>query len=205
MASKLKMKKIAIFSAIITLASFGYKLVLAILTSSNVLVVAATSTLLVFFCKLLFIKNVTMTREKKKKAYLFMAILIFLYSLIFLLFTVLKAFGIDASNQKSYEGIIGSLLIGFMIIMFVLSIINLKGALEKTDIMVIGLKEMVFVSALADLVIIEEYIYRSFFIEKGIEPLDLLTRYFPLAMVGLMLVVSIIMFVRFARYKVDQK
>ena len=205
MASKLKMKKIAIFSAIITLASFGYKLVLAILTSSNVLVVAATSTLLVFFCKLLFIKNVTMTREKKKKAYLFMAILIFLYSLIFLLFTVLKAFGIDASNQKSYEGIIGSLLIGFMIIMFILSIINLKGALEKTDIMVIGLKEMVFVSALADLVIIEEYIYRSFFIEKGIEPLDLLTRYFPLAMAGLMLVVSIIMFIRFARYKVDQK
>ena len=126
-------------------------------------------------------------------------------SLIFILFTVLKAFGIDASNQKSYEGIIGSLLIGFMIIMFILSIINLKGALEKTDIMVIGLKEMVFVSALADLVIIEEYIYRSFFIEKGIEPLDLLTRYFPLAMAGLMLVVSIIMFVRFARYKVDQK
>ena len=205
MASKLKMKKIAIFSAIITLASFGYKLVLAILTSSNVLVVAATSTLLVFFCKLLFIKNVTMTREKKKKAYLFMAILIFLYSLIFLLFTVLKAFGIDASNQKSYEGIIGSLLIGFMIIMFVLSIINLKGALEKTDIMVIGLKEMVFVSALADLVIIEEYIYRSFFIEQGIEPLDLLTKYFPLGMGVLMLLVSIFMFVRFARYKVDTK
>ena len=205
MASKLKMKKSTTFSAIITLASFAYKLVLSILTASNVLVVAATSTLLVFFCKLLFIKNVTMTREKKKKAYLFMAILIFLYSLIFLLFTVLKAFGIDASNQKSYEGIIGSLLIGFMIIMFILSIINLKGALEKTDIMVIGLKEMVFVSALADLVIIEEYIYRSFFIEKGIEPLDLLTRYFPLAMAGLMLVVSIIMFIRFARYKVDQK
>ena len=205
MASKLKMKKSTTFSAIITLASFAYKLVLSILTASNVLVVAATSTLLVFFCKLLFIKNVTMTREKKKKAYLFMAILILLYSLIFLLFTVLKAFGIDASNQKSYEGIIGSLLIGFMIIMFILSIINLKGALEKTDIMVIGLKEMVFVSALADLVIIEEYIYRSFFIEKGIEPLDLLTRYFPLAMAGLMLVVSIIMFIRFARYKVDQK
>ena len=205
MASKLKMKKIAIFSAIITLASFGYKLVLAILTSSNVLVVAATSTLLVFFCKLLFIKNVTMTREKKKKAYLFMAILIFLYSLIFLLFTVLKAFGIDASNQKSYEGIIGSLLIGFMIIMFILSIINLKGALEKTDIMVIGLKEMVFVSALADLVIIEEYIYRSFFIEQGIEALDLLTKYFPLGMGVLMLLVSLFMFIRFVRYKTDTK
>ena len=205
MASKLKMKKIAIFSAIITLLSFGYKLVLAILTTSNVLVVAATSTLLLFFCKLLFIKNVTMTREKKKKAYLFMAILILLYSLIFICFTVLKAFGIDASNQKSYEGIIGSLLIGFMIVMFILSIINLRGALEKTDIMVIGLKEMVFVTALADLVIIEDYIYRSFFIDQGIEALDLTTKYFPLGMGVLMLVVAMIMFIRFAKYKVDNK
>ena len=148
MGSKLKMKRSTIFSSIITLISFGYKLVLAILTASNVLVVAATSTFLVFFCKVLFIKNVTMTREKKKKAYLFMAILILLYSLIFLAFTVLKVFGIDASNQKSYEGIVGTLLIAFMIIMFILSVINLKGALEKTDIMVIGLKEMVFVSAI---------------------------------------------------------
>lgn len=205
MASKTKMKKIAIFSAIVTLISFGYKLVLAILTSSNVLVVAATSTLLVFLCKILFIRNVTMSREKKKKAYLFMAILILLYTLIFLLFTVLKAFGIDASNQKTYEGVIGSLLIGFMIVMFILSIINLKGALEKTDIMVIGLKEMVFVSALADLVIIEEFIYRSFFIDKGIEVLDTLTKFFPLGMGVLMLVVSILMFVRFAKYQVDKK
>lgn len=204
MASKTKMKKIAIFSAIVTLISFGYKLVLAILTSSNVLVVAATSTLLVFLCKILFIRNVTMSREKKKKAYLFMAILILLYTIIFLLFTVLKAFGIDASNQKTYEGVIGSLLIGFMIVMFILSIINLKGALEKTDIMVIGLKEMVFVSALADLVIIEEFIYRSFFIDKGIEVLDTLTKFFPLGMGVLMLVVSIVMFTRFAKYQVDK-
>ena len=205
MAGKLKMKKIAIFSAIVTLLSFGYKLVLAILTTSNVLIVAATSTLLLFFCKLLFIKNVTMTRDKKKKAYLFMAILILLYSIIFLLFTVLKAFGIDTSNQKSYEGIVGSLLIGFMIVMFILSIIKLKGALEKTDIMVIGLKEMVFVTALADLVIIEEYLYRTFFIDKGIEPLDIGTQYFPLAMGVLMLIVATFMFIRFARYQVEKK
>lgn len=204
MSSKAKMKKITMFSAIITLFSFAYKLVLSILTTSNVLIVAATSTLLVFICKVLFVKNVTMTRDKKKKAYLFMAVSIFLYTLIFLLFTVLKAFGIDASNQKSYEGIIGSLLIGFMIIMFILSIINLKGALEKTDIMVLGLKEMVFVSALADLVIIEEYVYRSFFIDKGIQALDLLTKYFPLGTGVIMLIVSILMFVRFARYKIEK-
>ena len=204
MGSKLKMKRSTIFSSIITLISFGYKLVLAILTASNVLVVAATSTFLVFFCKVLFIRNITMTREKKKKAYLFMAILILLYSAIFILFTVLKAFGIDASNQKSYEGLIGTLLIVFMVIMFILSVINLKGALEKTDIMVIGLKEMVFVSALADLVIIEEYIYRIF-IDKNIEILEQITRYFPLGMGVLMLIVTVIMFIRFARYKVDNK
>ena len=198
------MKRSTIFSSIITLISFGYKLVLAILTASNVLVVAATSTFLVFFCKVLFIKNVTMTREKKKKAYLFMAILILLYSLIFLAFTVLKVFGIDASNQKSYEGIVGTLLIAFMIIMFILSVINLKGALEKTDIMVIGLKEMVFVSALADLVIIEEYIYRMF-IDKNIEVFEQVTRYFPLGMGVLMLIVTLVMFIRFAKYKVDNK
>ena len=204
MGSKTKMKRITIFSSIITLVSFGYKLVLAILTASNVLVVAATSTLMVFLCKVLFIRNITMTRDKKKKAYLFMAILVLVYSLIFLLFTVLKAFGIDASNQKSYEGIIGTLLIAFMIIMFILSVINLKGALEKTDIMVIGLKEMVFVSALADLVIIEEYLYRMF-IDKNIEILVTVNRYFPLSMAIIMLVVSILMFVRFAKYKASNK
>ena len=204
MGSKLKMKRSTIFSSIITLISFGYKLVLAILTASNVLVVAATSTFLVFMCKVLFIRNITMSRERKKKAYLFMTILILLFSLIFLLFTVLKAFGIDASNQKSYEGLVGALLIAFMVVMFILSVINLKGALEKTDIMVIGLKEMVFVSALADLVIIEEYVYRMF-IDKNIEIFQTITRYFPLAMAGLMLVVTVIMFIRFARYKVDNK
>ena len=204
MGSKTKMKRITIFSSIITLVSFGYKLVLAILTASNVLVVAATSTLMVFLCKVLFIRNITMTRDKKKKAYLFMAILVLVYSLIFLLFTVLKAFGIDASNQKSYEGIIGTLLISFMIIMFILSVINLKGALEKTDIMVLGLKEMVFVSALADLVIIEEYLYRMF-IDKNIEILVTVNRYFPLGMAIIMLVVSILMFVRFAKYKTSNK
>ena len=204
MGSRLKMKRSTFFSSIITLISFGYKLVLAILTASNVLVVAATSTFLVFMCKVLFIRNITMTRDKKKKAYLFMAILILIYSAIFILFTVLKAFGIDASNQKSYEGIIGTLLIAFMIIMFILSIINLKGALEKTDIMVIGLKEMVFVSALADLVIIEEYLYRMF-IDDNIEILVTINRYFPLAMGVLMVIVALFMFIRFARYKVDNK
>ncbi len=205
MGEKLKMKRSTFFSAIISLLSFVYKLVLGIINASNVLIVAATSTLLVFICKLLFVKNVTMTRDKKKKAYLFMAILIFLYALIFIAFVVLKVFGIDASNQKTYEGVIGLLFIAFILIMFILSIINLKGALEKTDIMVIGLKEMTFVSALADAVIIEEFVYRTVSQYKEIPALETVTKYFPLGMGVLMVIVSIVMFIRFARYKAEKK
>lgn len=202
--SKKKMKKVTFLTAIISLASFIYKLVLGFLTLSNVLIVAATSTFLVFLCKVLFIKNVTMTREKKKKAYLFMTILMFLYALIFIAFVVLKVFGVDASNQKTYEGITGILFISFILIMFILSIINLKGALEKTDIMVIGLKEMTFVSALADAVIIEEFVYRTVSEYQYIEVLEQITKYFPLGIGILMVLVSIFMFIRFARYKSEQ-
>ena len=85
--------------------------------------------------------------------------------------------------------------------MFILSIINLKGALEKTDIMVIGLKEMTFVSALADAVIIEEFIYRTVSEYKDIPALETVTKYFPLGMGVLMILVSIFMFVRLAKYK----
>ena len=95
--------------------------------------------------------------------------------------------------------------LSFILLMFVLSIINLKGALEKTDIMVIGLKEMTFVSALADAVIIEEFIYRTVSEYQTIEALETVTRYFPLAMGVLMIIVNIFMFIRFARYKADSK
>ena len=53
------------------------------------------------------------------------------------------------------------LALAFILIMFILSVLKLKGALAKNDIMVIGLKEMVFVSALTDLVIIEEFALRN--------------------------------------------
>ena len=205
MGQKLKMKRSTFFSAIISLLSFAYKLVLGIINTSNVLIVAATSTLLVFICKLLFIKNVTMTRDKKKKAYLFMSILILLYALIFIAFVVLKVFGIDASNQKTYEGVIGILFISFILIMFILSIIKLRGALAKTDLMVIGLKEMTFVSALADAVIIEEFVYRTVSEYREVPVLEEVTKYFPLAMGVLMILVSIFMFIRFARYQAEKK
>ena len=204
MGEKKKLKRMTFLTSLITLVSFLYKAGLGFLTRSLVLLIASISTLMVFICKVVFVKNVLQTREKKKKAYLKMAIAILVYAFIFIAFVVLKVNGIDISNDKTYSGIIGSLLILFMLIMFILSIRNLKGALEKSDIMVIGLKEMVFVSALADLVIIEEYISRIILEYKTIDILLFINNYFSLAIGILMVIVGIIMIIRFGRYKVNK-
>ena len=160
MADKKKLQRNTFIFSFITLASFIYKATLGFLTMSNVLIIASISTLMVFICKVLFVKNVFKTRDAKKKAYFKMFLAAFVYSLIFILFVVLKINGIDASNNKTYEGWIGSLLIGFMVLSIILSTLGLKGALEKTDLMVIGLKEMIFISVLADVVIIEGFVSR---------------------------------------------
>ena len=202
MSEKKKLRRITFFTSIITLISFLYKAGLGLLTRSLVLIIASISTLMVFICKITFIKNVLVTREKKKKAYLTMAISIFVYALIFIAFVVLKVNGIDISNDKTYKGLLGSLLILFMLIMFILSCKKLRGALEKNDLMVIGLKEMTFVSALADLVIIEEFVSRIILEYKQIEMLVFINSYFSLAIGILMVIVGIIMSIRFYKYKV---
>ena len=198
---KKKLKRMTFLTSLITLVSFLYKAGLGIWTTSLVLIIASISTLMVFICKIVFVKNVLATREKKKKAYLIMTLSILVYALIFIAFVVLKVNGIDISNDKTYEGWLGSLLILFMLIMFILSCKNLHGALEKTDIMVIGLKEMTFVSALADLVIIEEFISRIILEYKEIEILVFINSYFSLAVGILMVVVGIIMLIRFFKYE----
>lgn len=202
MSEKKKLRRITFFTSIITLISFLYKTGLGLLTRSLVLIIASISTLMVFICKVTFIKNVLATREKKKKAYLTMTIAILVYALVFIAFVVLKVNGIDISNDKTYKGILGSLLILFMLIMFILSCKKLRGALEKNDLMVIGLKEMTFVSALADLVIIEEFVSRIILEYKQIEMLVFINSYFSLAVGILMVIVGIIMSIRFSRYKV---
>ena len=198
---KKKLKRMTFLTSLITLISFLYKAGLGFWTTSLVLIIASISTLMVFICKIVFVKNVLATRDKKKKAYLIMSTSILVYALIFLAFVVLKVNGIDISNDKTYEGWLGSLLILFMLIMFILSCKNLHGALEKSDIMVIGLKEMTFVSALADLVIIEEFISRIILEYKQIEVLVFINSYFSLAVGILMVIVGIIMLIRFFRYK----
>lgn len=203
LGEKKKMKRMTFLTSLITLFSFLYKAGLGVMTTSIVLIIASISTLMVFICKILFVRNVLQTRDKKKRAYLFMAISILVYALIFICFIVLKVNGIDISNDKTYDGLIGSLLIAFMLVMFILSCRGLHGALEKTDIMVIGLKEMTFVSALADLVIIEEFISRIILEYKEIEILIFINSYFSLGVAILMFIVGIIMIVRFFRYKTE--
>lgn len=198
---KIKLKKITAISAAITFISFIYKVILSYLTLSMVLLIASISTFLIFIVKLLFVKNITKCRANKKKAYLFMSLSLLIYSFIFIAFVVLKINGIDISNNKDYSGFIGYILIGFMIIMFVISILNLKKAYEKTDLMVIGLKEMTFVAALADLVIIEEFIYRMFFITNDYFIINNIHSYFPLGVGIFMTIIAILMLARCIKYK----
>lgn len=199
--SKLKTKRNTFLSMLVTLGSFIYKAVLAILTLSMVLMVASLSTLMVFIAKLAFVRNYTKTRDKKKKAYLVMSIAVIMYSFIFIAFAVLKINGIDISNQNTYEPWLASLLIGFLIVMFVLSIIKLKSALEKSDITLIGLKEMIFISALADVVIIFEFITRTVLTYNDAPVMVIINSYVPLGVGVTMIVTSAIMLIRYLRYK----
>lgn len=193
-------KRIAIVSAIIALVSFLYKFAIGILATSLVMLIAAFPTLFVFICKAVFAKNMNQTREQKKKAYLIMTIAAISFTAIFILFSTLKIGGIDITNQNRFEGWIGLIFIFFIIVMFVLSIINLRGALEKTDILAIGLREMSFISALTDAAMIQEFSYRVVLKYLHLPFMDVINKYFPFAVSIIMLLVSIIMIFRCVKY-----
>ena len=199
----LSAKRIAIISAVITLVSFGYKFTLGILATSLVMLIAAFPTLFVFICKAAFAKNMKQTREQKRKAYLVMTIVAASYTALFILFSVLKVGGIDITNKNRFEGWIGIIFIAFIILMFVLSIINLRGALEKTDLLVIGMKEITFISALADAMMIMEFLYRVLLKYLDLPFMGLINRYFPLGVGVGMIIVSVTMIRRYLGYDVN--
>ena len=130
-----------------------------------------------------------------------MAILTSLFVITFLLFSVFKIGGIDITNQNRFEGWVAIVFIAFILVMFVLSLINLKGALDRSDLIVKGIREITFVSALADAVMIEEFVVRILKAYTSLPNLDLVSAYSPLAIGILMSLVPIFMFIRFARYK----
>ena len=199
-------KRLAVIMAFIALVSFSYKLTIGIISMSMVLIIAAIPSGFVFLCKLLYARNMEQSRDKKKKAYLFMLIFTASFSLLFILFSTLKVGGIDITIENKYDGWVGIIFIFFIIVMFVLSIINLKGALQKSDLVVIGIKEITFVSALTDAVMINEFVYRVImrYILKYV-PIpfyDQLNRFFPLAVGIIMAIVPIVMLKRYLKYEV---
>ena len=199
-------KQLAIAMAIIALVSFAYKFTVGMIAMSLVMIVAAIPTFFVFLCKLLYAKHMDQPRKEKKKAYFLMLIFTASFSLLFILFSILKVGGIDISIENKFDGWVGLIFIFFIIAMFILSIINLKGALNKTDLVVIGIKEISFVSALTDAVMINEFIYRvivRYILEYVKIPLyDFLNNLFPLAVGVIMAVVPFIMLKRFIKYEV---
>jgi hypothetical protein len=156
---------------------------------------------MVFICKVSFVKNASATRAEKKRGYLVMAVSAMVYSLIFILFVVLKINGIDITKENKYEGWFALIFIAFILLMFILSIYKLVGALEKSDIIVIGLKEMTFISALTDVVIIQAFVSRIILSYYDLEIVNLIDAYLPLAIGVIMTIVSIKMMVRFAKYE----
>ena len=198
-------KQIAIAMAIIALVSFLYKFTIGIMSLSMVLIVAAVPTLFVFICKFLYARHMDQTREKKKRSYFFMMIATVCFVVLFLMFSLLKVGGIDITHYNTFTGWIGIVFIFFVIAMFVLSIINLRGALQKDDLVVIGIKEISFVAALADAVMINGFLNRVFlrYIKDYILFYEQINKYFPLGVSILMCIVPIIMLKRFITYKVD--
>ena len=199
-------KRLAIAMAIIALVSFLYKLTIGVMSLSIVLIIAAVPTLFVFICKALYAKDMHQPRDKKKKTYFFMMIATVCFVVLFLMFSTFKAFGIDISHENTFTGWIGIVFIFFIMVMFVLSIINLRGALNKDDLVVIGIKEITFVSALADAVMINGFLYRVLikYIADYIPFYKYINSYFPLAVAVLMVIVPFIMLRRWWKYKVDE-
>ena len=199
-------KQLAIAMAIIALVSFAYKFTVGMIAMSLVMIVAAIPTFFVFLCKLLYAKHMDQPRKEKKKAYFLMLIFTASFSLLFILFSILKVGGIDISIENKFDGWVGLIFIFFIIAMFILSIINLKGALNKTDLVVIGIKEISFVSALTDAVMINEFVYRvivRYILEYVKIPLyDFLNNLFPLAVGVIMAIVPFVMLKRFIKYEV---
>ena len=197
-------KKVAIISAIITLVSFIYKLTIGILATSLVMIIAAVPTLMVFICKAAFAKNMNQTRAQKKKAYLTMTIATTIFSALFIMFVILKVGGIDIKNENRFEGWIALLFIAFILLMFILSIINLNSSLDKKDIVKIGMRQITFVSALADMVMIQEFAFRYIY-SLGVEKTQMLlylNNGITLAIAVFMIIVPISMIGRLRKYKV---
>ena len=203
-------KQIAFIMAFICLVSFLYKFTIGITSLSTVLVIAAVPTLFLFICKFLYAKNMHQTDEQKRKSYFIMMIATASLSTMFILFSTLKVGGINIEHENKLSGWIGTVFILFIIAMFVLSVINLKGALKKDDLVVIGIKEISFVAALADGVMIYGFLYRVLlkYLEEYLDRIlfiSSINKYLPLGIALLMTIVPLLMLRRYIRFRKQMK
>ena len=108
-------------------------------------------------------------------------------------------------EEKSYEGWISTILALFIVLMFILSIRGYRIAADRTDIMVLGLKEVGLATCFADLVVLEGLLDDYFVDYFKEEKVKLVHDWFSLAMGGLMVFVSLCMFIRGIRKKKEYK
>ena len=149
-----------------------------------------------------YMKHFGSRKSQKAQTYLRLVKSIMRYILLILVvFVILQINGIDITKENKYEGWFALIFIAFILLMFILSIYKLVGALDKNDIIVIGLKEMTFISALTDVVIIQAFISRIILSYYDLEIVNLIDAYLPLAIGVIMTVVSIKMMARFAKYE----
>ena len=202
--SRKKAKFITLISAMATFFSFLYKLLLGYVYRSIIYVATAFSAFTIFLCKMIFVRKATKSREEKRRGYLKMAAILFIYAILFILVVVLRIKGIGL-EEKSYEGWISTILALFIVLMFVLSIRGYRIAADRTDIMVLGLKEVGLATCFADLVVLEGLLDDYFVDYFKEEKVNLVHDWFSLAMGGLMVFVSLCMFIRGIRKKKEYK
>ena len=192
-------KRVAIVMAIVSLVSFTYKFTLGLLATSLVMIVAALPTLFVFVCKALYAKDMYKDQTYKLKTYFVMILVTIAFSILFIMFSIFKVGGIDITNKNRFTGWVGLIFIFFIIALFILSIINLKGAIDKKDLVYMGIKQISFVSALADAAMIQEFVYRVVlkYIPFPIPFMDITNKYFPLIVGAMMILVPLLMIKRF--------
>ncbi len=190
-------KRITFISAIVTFLSFLYKLLLGYVSKSIIIVATALSSLCVFFCKIIFVKRLTKSRKEKRHGYLLMGFILFLYGLLFLFVVLAKLSGLYDIEEKVYEGWQSLLLSLVIVVMFILSIRGYRSAADRTDIMVLGLKEVGLATALSDLIVLEGLLDDYFVGHVDEEILSKVHEWLSLGVSSVIILISLIMMVRF--------
>jgi divalent metal cation (Fe/Co/Zn/Cd) transporter len=198
-------KRITFISAIITFISFLYKGFLGYLSKSIIIAATALSSLSVFFCKIIYVKKLTKSRREKRHAYLLMGLILLVYGALFLFVVISKLKGLYDIEEKVYKEWQSILLSLVIVLMMVLSIRGYKVAQDRTDIMVLGLKEVGLATALSDLIVLEGLLDDFAIGHIKEDYLNKFHYYLSLGVSGLIIIISFVMIIRFFKRTRDEK